>query len=75
MKRGNKVRGMGEFRSRKPLVIGGRITEPVHEVVKCGANEMGVKNRFNFEVFISIDKVQRRSGEVRAMGSGFVIRR
>jgi len=66
--------GMGEFGSRKPLVIRGRIAEPVHEVVEHGANEAGVKDRFYFIVFISIDKVQRRSGEVGAMGSGFAIR-
>ena len=44
------------------------------EVVECGANEMGVKNRFYFVVFISVDKVWRGSGEVRAVGSGFAIR-
>ena len=65
---------MGEFRSGKPLVIRGWITEPVHEVVECGANEARVNNRFNFIMFISINKVQRRSGEVGAMGSGFMIR-
>ena len=45
------------------------------EIVERGANETGVKNRFYFIVFISVDKVRRGSGEVGAMGSGFVIRR
>jgi len=50
-------------------------TKPVDKVVERGANEMGVNNRLNFIVFISVDKVQRGSGEVGAMGSGFAIRR
>jgi len=71
----DEVRGMGEFGSGKPLVIGRRIAKPVDKIVERGVNETGVKHRFNFVVFISVDKVQRRSSEVRAMGSGFVIRR
>jgi len=71
----DKVGSMGKFRSREPLVIRRRITKPVDEIVECGANETGVKNRFNFVMFISVDKVRRGSGEVRAVGSGFAIRR
>ena len=75
MKQGDKVRGIGKFGSGEPLVIRRRITKPVDEVVEHGVNEMRVNNRFNFIMFISIDKVQRRSGEVGAVGSGFAIRR
>ena len=75
MEGGDKITGMGKFRSRKPLVIRGRITKPVDKIVECGANETGVNNRFYFVVFISVDKVRRRSGEVRTVGSGFAIRR
>ena len=46
----------------------------MHEVVEGGADEMGVNNRFNFIVVISVDKVQRGLGEVGAMGTGFAIR-
>jgi len=63
----DKVRGMGKLRSGKPLVIRRGITKPVDKIVECGANEMGVKNRFYFVVFISVDKVRRGSGEVGAM--------
>ena len=45
------------------------------EIVERGADETGVNNRFYFIVFISIDKVRRKSGEVGAMGGGFMIRR
>ena len=75
VKQSDKVKGMGKFGSREPLVIRGGIIEPVHKVVECGADKTRVNNRFNFIVFISVDKVQRGLGEVRAMGSGFAIRR
>ena len=66
---------MGEFGSGEPLVIGRRVTKPVDEIVERGANETGVNNRFDFVLFISVDKVRRGSGEVGAVGSGFAIRR
>ena len=74
MEGSDKVRSMGKFRSGEPLVIQRRITKPVDEIVECGADETGVKNRFYFIMFISIDKVWRGSGEIRAVGSGFAIR-
>jgi len=75
MERSDKVGSMGKFGSGEPLVIRRRITKPVDKIVERGANETGVKNRFYFVVFISVDKVRRRSGEVGAVGSGFAIRR
>jgi len=35
----HEVGHMGEFGGRKPLVIGGGIAKPVHEVVEHGADE------------------------------------
>ena len=75
MERSDKIGGMSQFGSGEPLVIRRRITKPVDEIVERGANETGVKNRFYFVVFISVDEVRRGSGEVRAVGSGFAIRR
>ena len=54
----HEVGHMGEFGGRKPLVIGGGIAQPMHEVVERGADETRVKNRLDFEVFITVDKVQ-----------------
>jgi len=75
MEGSDKVRSMGKLRSGEPLVIRRRITKPMNKIVEHGANETGVNNRFNLVVFISVDKVRRRSGEVGTMGSGFAIRR
>jgi len=54
----HEVSRMGEFRGRKPLVIGGRVAKPVHEVVERGADETQVKNRLDFEVFSAINEVR-----------------
>ena len=70
----HEVSRMGEFGGRKPLIIGGRIAQPVHEVVERGADETRVKNRLNFEVFITVDKVWQGTGEVRTVGRGFDVR-
>ena len=53
----HEVSHMGEFGGRKPLVIRERVAEPVHEVVERGADEMRVKNRLDFEVFIAVNEV------------------
>jgi len=36
----HEVCSMGEFRGRKPLIIGRGIAQPMHKVVECGADEM-----------------------------------
>jgi len=52
----HEVSHMGEFGGRKPL-SSEKDSRPVHEVVERGADEMGVKNRLNFKVFITVDKI------------------
>src|SRR5882762_10718363 len=64
---------MREFGEGEPLVIGRRITLPVHEVVERGADETGVENRFDFVVLISVHKIRERPGEVGTMGISFTI--
>jgi len=56
------------------LVIGRRITLPVHEVVERGADETGVENRFDFVVLISVHKIREGATEGGAMGSGLTVR-
>jgi len=65
---------MRELREGKPLVIGRRIALPMHEVVERGADETRVKNRLDFVVFISVDKIREGAREVGAVGIGFTIR-
>src|SRR5882762_2673126 len=65
---------MREFREGKPLVIGRRITLPMHEVVERGADETRVNYRVNFVVFISVDQVWKGAREVGAVGGGFTVR-
>jgi len=64
---------MRELRDGKPLVIGRRITLPMHEVVERGADETRVKNRFNFIVVISVHQIWEGLREVGAVGTGFTI--
>src|SRR5882762_409247 len=64
---------MREFGEGKPLVIGRRITLPMHEVVECGADETRVENSVDFVVFISVHKIREGAREVGAMGIGFMI--
>jgi len=70
----DKVGSMSKSEAGKPLVIGRRITKPVDEIVECERMKRELRIDL-FVVFISVNKVRRGSGEVRAVGSGFAIGR
>ena len=47
----------------------------MHEVLESAVIEAGVKDGFDFEVFVTIDKVRWGMGKVRAVIISFMIGR
>jgi len=66
-----------EIAAVDPLVVGGRVAFPPHQILKfsSSAEVAFAKDLFHFPFFLSFDDFGRRFEEVRAMFGGFLVRR
>jgi len=70
----DSVSGMGKFRGREPLVVGGRVTFPVDKVLERVAVKPRLDDRLHFEVVFVSDDVRGWAREIRTVRVRFDIR-